>query len=239
MGIKFHNKQKGFTLIEVLWVIVILGLLSAIATAQFSGFRIRAFDAAAQQTLRQAYMAAIAYFVDTPDGRVTLSNLKGHGYIQTENVSLKIEGDTLPDLLMFSFYNNPSSQIYMVDSRGSIRGTDLSVAQIMDPGGFGPSNRPDEDPKRGRPDPPGIIETQNSIVKETLNQVYRAAIAFFNENPGGEITLPLLSAYGFTPNETVNLAIADGTLSGFLIMGSSSLPGTDTYTLNLTGIVPP
>lgn len=66
--IKLENflpkSDKGFTLIELMIVIAIIGILAAIAIPQFSSYRKRSYNSAAQSDLRNAATAQEAYFVD-------------------------------------------------------------------------------------------------------------------------------------------------------------------------------
>ena len=56
--------EQGFTAIELLVVIIILGILLAIAVPSYLGFRDRASNNAAKENLREALPAAQAYHTD-------------------------------------------------------------------------------------------------------------------------------------------------------------------------------
>ena len=82
--------EKGFTLIELMIVIAIIGILAAIAIPQFSAYRMRAYNSAAQSDLRNCATAQEAYFVDEQTygahGNLTLNT--------SENVTLTASGGT-------------------------------------------------------------------------------------------------------------------------------------------------
>lgn len=61
---KNSMKQKGFTLIELMIVVAIIGILAAIAIPQFSAYRMKAFNAAAESDMRNLMTAEEAHMAD-------------------------------------------------------------------------------------------------------------------------------------------------------------------------------
>jgi type IV pilus assembly protein PilA len=62
-----RDAEEGFTLIELMVVVLIIAILIAIAIPQFLGARARAQDAAAKSSLRNALTAAKTAYVDKSD----------------------------------------------------------------------------------------------------------------------------------------------------------------------------
>ena len=66
------KSQKGFTLIELMIVIAIIGILAAIAIPQFSAYRVKAYNSAALSDLRNCRTSMEAYFADNQAYPLTL-----------------------------------------------------------------------------------------------------------------------------------------------------------------------
>ncbi len=84
------KKEKGFTLVELLIVVAIIGILAAIAIPQFNKYKVRGYIASLRSDLKNVHTAAQAYLTDFPNGTVdTLTKVQRGGYKQSQNINFK------------------------------------------------------------------------------------------------------------------------------------------------------
>jgi type IV pilus assembly protein PilA len=121
LPVQKKNTSQGFTLIELMIVIAIIGILAAIAIPQFSAYRVRSFNSSAQADLRNAATAEEAYYVDNLTYTSNVGSLVGS--YTSSGVALVINAVASNTHYVLIAYHNKGDKTYtLAGPGGSITG---------------------------------------------------------------------------------------------------------------------
>ena len=84
-----ESTSSGFTLLELIVVVAVLGILAAIAIQQFAIYRSRVVDAAMRSDLKNAALAMESYYGEFLDYPATVNAILV-GYRKTSGITLTI-----------------------------------------------------------------------------------------------------------------------------------------------------
>ena len=119
--IRRYNKkrsQRGFTIIELLYVILIISLLAAVAIPQFVMYRTRAFNAATNVAVNNAYAATQSFFSVSPGGTVSVGLLSVYGYNANANIILILGGAGKIVNFTLQAVHSGGSSTFTIDQNG-------------------------------------------------------------------------------------------------------------------------
>jgi len=111
-----RSAQNGFTLLELIVVVAVLGILAAIAIQQFSIYRARAVDTAMRSDLKNAALAMESYYGEFLEYPTTLNAIQLVGFRKTSGVTLTINVPTPSSFTITAAMPNGSQPSFTFDS---------------------------------------------------------------------------------------------------------------------------
>ncbi len=94
---RIHRRKNGFTLLEILIVIAIIGIIVAIAFPQFNIHKFKSFMGMTRTDAKNVHTAIVSWIADNPGsgGMPEVSSFSGPGVLPTFGVAVISKGVTV------------------------------------------------------------------------------------------------------------------------------------------------
>ncbi|MBW2147131.1 MAG: prepilin-type N-terminal cleavage/methylation domain-containing protein [Deltaproteobacteria bacterium] len=113
------RREKGFTLIDIILVIAIIGLLAAIVVSQYAGYRRSVNDSAAKSALKNLAAAQQNYYAE--NNTYTSDRTKLTGWTVNPEVEVSMTGATATFWSATARHINSDFTFIYVSSAGGIQ----------------------------------------------------------------------------------------------------------------------